>query len=123
VSVHIVGLDKAVGYFQGLTTSARDADEVVVLVGSPLRYARVIETGIRRGRPWRRAGPARMLGRALNEELPSIRRDVTAAVRQGQPIRPVLLRSGFNIQRKAQQYTPVVTGTLRRSFHTREARR
>jgi hypothetical protein len=92
-------------------------------VGSPLKYARPIETGLRRGRMWRRAGPARMLGRALEEELPNIRRDVTRALERGQSVRDVLLSAGYKIQRRAQTYTPVRTGTLRRSIHTLESRR
>lgn len=123
MSVVIIGLDGVLGYFRGLTTAVQSANQVVVLVGSPLKYARPIETGMRRGRMWRRAGPARMLGRALDEELPNIRRDVTRALERGQPVRDVLLSAGYKVQRRAQTYTPVRTGTLRRSFHTLESRR
>lgn len=123
MSVTVFGLDRVQGFFRGLSATLADVNRTVVLVGSPLKYARPIETGMRRGRPWRRAGPARMMGRALDEELPNIRRDVTAALREGQPIRPVLLKAGYDVQRATQRYTPVRTGTLRRSFHTTEARR
>lgn len=64
-----------------------------------------------------------MLGRAITDELPRLKSDVKAAVEAGKPIQPVLLAAGYRVQKKAQQYSPVVTGTLRRSFHVREARR
>lgn len=118
MNVVVIGLDKVLGYFRGLSTDLKDADRTIVLVGSPQKYARPIETGIRKGVRWRRAGPARMLGRALDDELPSIRQDVRAAVDKGNPIGPVLLKAGYRVQRKAQGYTPVITGTLRRSMHT-----
>jgi hypothetical protein len=123
MSVVVIGLDRVTGYFSGLATSLKTAGRTIVLVGSPLKYTRPIETGMRNGRMWRRAGPARMLGRALDEELPRIRRDVTEAIRDGKPIRPVLLAAGYRVQRGAQGHTPVRTGSLRRSMHTIEARR
>lgn len=123
MSVVIIGLDGVLGYFRGLTTAVQSANQVVVLVGSPLKYARPIETGMRRGRMWRRAGPARMLGRALDEELPRIEHDVRAALNEGKPVAPVLLAGGYRVQARTQRYTPVVKGTLRRSFHTLESRR
>jgi hypothetical protein len=123
VSVVIVGLSQVLEFFRGLAGRLQTADGTVVLVGSPLVYARPVETGMRKGRPWRRAGPARMLQRGLEEELPQIRQDVRQALNRGEDVRPVLLSAGYRVQRRTQSYTPVRTGTLRRSFHTVESRR
>lgn len=119
LGVQITGAKEAQSVFSDMRQVTQDANGLVVLVASNLPYARVIETGMRRGRMWRRAGPARMLGQALDEERENIQKEVAAAVMGGRgAIRQALLKKGFDVQRRAQQYTPVRTGSLRRSIHT-----
>lgn len=126
ISVTINGIEKAVNFLNITADQLREAGRTVVMVGSSLPYARFIETGLRRGKYGtirRRAGPARMLERSLREDGPRLKQEVGIAIRDGRPVRPVLLAAGHRVQRRAQSYTPVVTGTLRQSLHTVEGHR
>lgn len=116
--VRVTGLDEAQQYFKMLADGARGIASLRLVAGSPLPYARGIETGTHR-----KAGPAWMLRGGLEATQGQIPSLVAAMLLHGtaagkdttDAIRRTLLG---NIQRR----TPVRTGRLRDSFIVRGLR-
>lgn len=124
IAVRVSGVRESQAYLQKLADGAKAVGGMVVVVGSPLKYAFGIETGRHRsGRLARRAGGARMLTRGLQSVHSRIKPTVVAALPHGRAAaRAAVLRLGYDVQRFAQAHTPVVGGGLRRSLHTRQVR-
>lgn len=115
--LHVEGLEAAKAYFATFQRGAAAARRALVLVGSPLRYARYQEFGTKRmaGRLY--------LTRAARE-LTGAEGAIAAALDKGpSAVLDAFLRLGYRVQRAAQGYAPVKTGNLRRSIHTVAARR
>jgi hypothetical protein len=115
--VQVDGLEEAKAYFAALASGAEAARRALVLVGSPLRYARYQEFGTKRlaGRLY--------LTRAARE-LTGAEEAIAGALDKGpSAVLDAFLRLGYRVQRAAQGYAPVKTGSLRRSIHTVAARR
>lgn len=88
----------------------------IATFGSRLPYAQVIETGMRHGRMWRKAGPALMFARGIAETLPQVPAIMGPAIEKGaasvgQAKRKVRDLGIANIRK----LTPVKTGALRAS--------
>jgi hypothetical protein len=118
IFVRVVGLPDALDYFKTLAAGAAGIASLRLVAGSPLPYARGIETGTHRA-----AGPAWMLRGGLAETQAQIPPLIAAMLTHGtaagkdttDAIRRTLLG---NIQRR----TPVRTGRLRDSFIVRGLR-
>lgn len=118
IAVTYKDVNDARGYFARLKGGAEALRRMVILVGSPLRYARFVHEGTRRmrGRPF--------LANAVRAAEPAIRQRFASAIDKGpEAVFRAGLESGYDVQRRAQQETPVRTGSLRRSIHTVAARR
>jgi hypothetical protein len=112
------GLDEARDYFSRLQSGADAARRMVVMVGSPLRYARFVEFGTRRmrGRFY--------LTKAVRAVEPRIKQRFAGALEKGpDAVFQAGMESGYDVQRSAQQNAPVKTGSLRRSIHVVAAKR
>lgn len=127
--VTVKGADAAVRSLTALSAGAASARGAIYLVGTPLVYGFGIETGRHRGgRLARRAGGARMLGKAVQAVRAGgtewMTRLVRAAVRAGRPAdgRQLVHAVALRVLGFTQAGTPVRTGTLRRSFHVRRIR-
>ena len=118
--VTIVGGKEAAAKFELMRGAVARwaAGEIGVI--SDLPYTGVIETGVRAGRPWRRAGPARMFQRGLAEVLPgvpgrmlrTIPKGATAAEAEKKGVREDLVEA-------IRKYTPRRGGQLQRSIRIR----
>jgi hypothetical protein len=116
VSIRVTGFVQALGAVRALGEAGKAVSGPFANWGSRLAYAGVIETGMRYGRPWRKAGPALMFQRGVSETLPQIPAIVLPAIPKGaasvgQAKRKVRDLGIANIRK----YTPVVSGALRDS--------
>jgi hypothetical protein len=116
VTIRSVGYVQCVSALKALGEAGRAVSGPFANWGSRLPYASVIETGMRYGRPWRKAGPALMFQRGVAETLPQIPAIVGPAIEKGaasvgQAKRKVRDLGIANIRK----YTPVRSGALRDS--------
>jgi hypothetical protein len=114
-----VGLFAQIDALKVLGAAAASVNGPVASIGStgPPGKAGAIETGIRYGRPWRRAGPAHMFKNGIAETmadvptllLPAIAKSVQAVSQAKGAIRK---RAIDNVRKR----TPVRSGALRTSI-------
>lgn len=118
--VELLGIREALAYFDDAKRGAAALGRARVLVGSPLYYARVVETGEDTKRKLRRKkGGVFYLRDAFNAVAPQIGPAIAAAIERGEgAVLRAMLRLGYQIEAGAKQRVPVRTGRLRRSLHT-----
>jgi hypothetical protein len=118
VSIRIItsGVVQALSAVKAVGEAGKQVNGPLVTLGSRLPYARPIETGMRGGRMWRRAGPALMLQRGLADAAaaapsilgPAIVRGPAAVGAAKRKLRDLALE-------RTRAYTPVRSGKLRDS--------
>lgn len=125
IRVEIAGLDDVQAWLRDVERGAAAAADHAVIVGTNFPYAYPVHEGrFRSGRLARRAGGAFFFTRALEQVRPEIERMLAAAVPKGpRAVVLVLAAIGLRLEAVAKQFTPVRTGSLRRSIHTQMARR
>lgn len=108
-------------YLNTLRDAARSLDGIRILVGSNLKYAFGIEHGYRFSNPsrkTRKAGGVFMLTRAVASVQAGLITDLRKALDNGGSVFDVVYKWALQAEKRTKDETPVVTGTLRRSFHT-----
>lgn len=99
---------------RGIVAAGKAVTGPIISLTNTQPYARPIETGIRSGRPWRKAGGAFMYKRGIDATRPMIGPALTQAIPQGAA---GVQRAKAYLNNKAavnvQQYTPVRSGALR----------
>jgi hypothetical protein len=116
VSVRMTGFVEALSAVRAIGEAGKAVSGPLATFGSRLVYAPVIETGMRGGRMWRRAGPALMFQRGVREAAvaapailgPAILRGPGAIGAAKRRIRDIGLE-------KIRALTPVRSGRLRAS--------
>jgi hypothetical protein len=114
INVTSVGYAQAVDAARLVGEAAKALTGSIAVFGSLKPYARPVETGERRGRPWRRAGPALMFQRGIAATEPMVAPLIMEAIPKGagsvgQAKRKIRDAGIANIQAN----TPVVSGALR----------
>jgi hypothetical protein len=116
-SVTIQGVGAAQAWLQQVSDGARQFHGRMSGLGSNLPYAWNIETGLRYGRPWRKAGPARYMAAGLATIRQDMPDEIVGALPQGAGATNLafgrVLRRG---QQRAQGVVPVRSGALRNSI-------
>lgn len=116
VTIRVTGHVQILNAIKALGEAGRAVNGPIATWGSTLPYAGVIETGMRGGRMWRRAGPALMFHRGIAATLPQVPAIMLPAIPKGagsvgQAKRKVRDLGIKNIQ----DLTPVRSGRLRAS--------
>jgi hypothetical protein len=121
VTIKSVGYVQCVSALKALGEAGRAVSGPFLNFGSRLPYARPIETneflsGPRKGKPARRAGPARMFAQGIAELMPEIPQVIGTALAKGAAsvgqAKRKLRDDGI---KKIQAHTPVRSGDLRGS--------
>jgi hypothetical protein len=112
----VTGMVQCLSAVRAIGEAGKAVNGPIASWGSRSPYAGVIETGMRGGRMWRRAGPARMFQKGVAETLPQVGPIMLPAILKGaasvgQAKRRVRDLGIANIQK----YTPVRSGALRAS--------
>lgn len=118
VSVRITttGFVQALSAVKAIGEAGRAVSGPLVTLGSRLAYARPIETGIRRGRMWRRAGPAQMFARGMAETAQAAPSILGPAILRGPAAVGAAKRKLRDLAvGRVRAYTPVRSGRLRDS--------
>jgi hypothetical protein len=116
VSIRMDGMAQALTAVKLLGDGAKEASGPIAAWSSPLVYAPIIETGMRGGRMWRRAGPARMFERGLAETAAAVPGILGPAIIKGPSAVGGARRSIQTLgETNIRKFTPVRTGALRSS--------
>jgi hypothetical protein len=115
VSITVTGMNQMISAVRTLGEAGKAVNGPIATFGSRLPYASYIETG-RSSRAVRRAGPALMFARGIQQTLPQVPAIMLPAIPKGnaaigQAKRKVRDTGIANIQ----ALTPVLTGALRAS--------
>ena len=116
VTVRVTGLVQQLSAVRAIGEAGKAVQGPLATFGSRLSYAPVIETGMRGGRMWRRAGPARMFERGVAEAAaqapailgPAIPKGPAAVGQAKRKLRDIGLE-------RIRALTPVRSGRLRSS--------
>lgn len=116
VTIRQTGYVQCVSALRALGEAGKAITGPFLNFGSRSPYAGVIETGMRKGRMWRKAGPALMFQKGVSETLPQVPIIVgpslaKGAASVGQAKRKIRDLGIANIRK----YTPVRSGALRDS--------
>jgi hypothetical protein len=116
VAITMTGMAQALTAVQVLGAGAQAANGPIAAWTSPLVYSGIIETGMRGGRMWRRAGPARMFQKGIAETAPAVPGILGPAIIKGPAAvggarRTIQVLGRENIRKN----TPVRSGALRNS--------
>lgn len=119
ITIKVTGVDTAQARLRTMQQGAARLGRTRILVGSNLKYAYGIEKGRHRGgRLARAAGGAFMLQKGLDSIKESLPRDIAQAIDTGDSVYDAVYRNALRAENVAKSFTPVKTGSLRRSFHT-----
>lgn len=118
VTIRVNNLTKAVALVRQISLSGEAWGKTRIRAGSPLAYARGIETGVRRsGVLARRAGGAFMFRKGIEKLKETIRGQLGAAALAGPAGINALARSASSqLVAFVREETPVVSGDLRTSI-------
>lgn len=114
-----VGLFEQLNALKILGEAAAGVNGPIASIGTtgPPGKAGAIETGIRYGKPWRRAGPAHMFKKGIAETMPEVPQLMLPAIAKSLP---AVSQAKGAIRKKAidnvRKYTPVRSGALRTSI-------
>lgn len=117
VTIRVHNLTKVASLIRQISASGEAWGRTRIRGGSPLAYARGIETGVRRnGQVARRAGGAWMFKKGIEKLKAYIKAELPAAVMAGPSAVQALARSASTqLVGFVQEETPVVSGDLRKS--------
>lgn len=107
-----------------LADGIKRADATHIGLVNPAPYVMPIETGRTRSGRWvRRAGPARMIARGVEETASAIAAEVARALPDGAAaVEAAMVHGGERLKAATQSYTPVLSGNLRSKFTIRRGR-
>lgn len=117
VTIKVTGMVQCLTAVRLIGEGGRAVNGPLATFGSRLPYAMVINTGMRYGRPWRKAGPALFFEKGIADTVPMVGPLLTVSIplgnaSVGQAKRKIRDAGIAAIQR----YTPVRSGALRASI-------
>lgn len=116
VTIRVTGYVETVSALRALGDAGRSVQGPFLNFGSRKPYAWNIETGMRLGRAWRRAGPALMFQRGVSDLMPQLAGIFGPALARGAASIGQAKRRGRDLGISLiQKYTPVRFGALRDS--------
>lgn len=119
IDIKVKGVKEAQTRLRVMREGAQRLGGIRILVGSNLKYAYGIEKGRHRGGGLARsAGGAHMLQKGLDSIRETLPNDIARAIETGDSVYDAVFRNALRAENVAKANTPVITGTLRRSFHT-----
>lgn len=121
IRVLLGGVREALTAVQAVGEAGKAVNGSLATFVSTKPYARVIETGIRGGRMWRRAGPANMFAKGVAEAAAAAPGILGPAIPKGNASIGQAKRKirDFGLTR-IRAYTPVRSGRLRNSVSVSE---
>jgi hypothetical protein len=117
ITIRVNNLTRAVDLVRQISLSGEAWGKTRIRAGSPLAYARGIETGVRRnGVIARKAGGAFMFKKGIEKLKNTIRAELATAALMGPPgIAALARKASSQLVGFVQEETPVVSGDLRAS--------
>ena len=114
------GLDGAQVVLGRVSDAAATFGGSRLIIASNLPYAGPVETGRRKRRSWRKAGPAHMFRRGANEGMRGFDAELATALPGGpQAVTRAFLSRGRHVVDVVRHHTPVRSGRLRTSVTMR----